>query len=68
MTGLEEVGYDWRPAVLPPTDAALLNDSQRRHLGVTLSHMQRLLHEIVALLNTPAPRDGLLTELRAVTR
>jgi len=48
--------------VSPLPDAALLNDSQRRHLGVTLGQIQRLLHEIVALLSTPAPRDGLVTE------
>lgn len=43
-------------------DAALLNDSQRRHLGVTLSQIQRLLHEIVSLLNSAAPPGGLVTE------
>ncbi|HEV8612290.1 MAG TPA: hypothetical protein VGQ73_02195 [Gemmatimonadales bacterium] len=43
-------------------DAALLNEHQRRHLGITLGQMQQLLHEIGALLNTPAPQDGLVTE------
>ena len=49
-------------AVPPSPDASLLNDSQRRHLGVTLSQIQRLLHEIVSLLNTTTPADGLVTD------
>lgn len=44
------------------SEASLLNDSQRRHLGITLSQLQRLLREVAILLNTPAPRDGLVTE------
>ena len=44
------------------SEASLLNDSQRRHLGITLSHLQRLLREVSILLNTPAARDGLVTE------
>jgi hypothetical protein len=40
----------------------LLNESQRRHLGVTLSQMQRLLHEIDALVQSSAPQNGLVTE------
>lgn len=52
---------------MPPLpDATLLNDSQRRHLGVTLSHIQRLLHEIVALLNTAAPPGGLVTDAQDI--
>lgn len=47
---------------MPVSDASLLNDSQRRHLGITLSQLQRLLHDIAVLLNTPAPREGLVTE------
>ncbi|HEV8149962.1 MAG TPA: hypothetical protein VGP61_07225 [Gemmatimonadales bacterium] len=46
----------------PLLDAALLNEHQRRHLGITLGQMQQLLHEIAALLHTPAPQDGLVTE------
>jgi hypothetical protein len=46
----------------PVSDASLLNDSQRRHLGITLSQLQRLLREIAILLNTPAPHEGLVTE------
>ena len=45
-----------------PPEAALLNDHQRRHLGITLGQVQRLLHQISALLTTPAPRAGLETE------
>jgi hypothetical protein len=51
----------WREGA-PVSDASLLNDSQRRHLGITLSQLQRLLREIAILVNTPAPRDGLVTE------
>jgi hypothetical protein len=51
----------WREGA-PVTHASLLNDSQRRHLGITLSQLQRLLREIAILVNTPAPRDGLVTE------
>jgi len=54
------------PTVPPSLDASLLNDSQRRHLGVTLSQIQRLLHEIVSLLNTAAPPGGLVTEAQDI--
>jgi hypothetical protein len=46
---------------VPSADAALLNEHQRRHLGITLGQIQQLLHEITALLQAP-PRDGLVLE------
>jgi hypothetical protein len=49
-------------AVPGSPEATLLNDHQRRHLGITLGQVQRLLHQIGALLTAPAPRDGLETE------
>lgn len=50
---------------MSPSDAALLNDSQRRHLGVTLSQIQRLLHEIVLQVQGPAAH-GLVHETQDV--
>jgi transposase-like protein len=48
---------------VPPSPAAtLLNDSQRRHLGVTLSQIQRLLHEVLALLTSGTPTGGLVAD------
>jgi hypothetical protein len=44
------------------SDASLLNEPQRRHLGVTLSRIQTLLHDIRMLLARPASDGGLLTE------
>lgn len=41
----------------------LLNESQRRHLGVTLSRIQTLLQSIRHLTVAPAPTGGLITEL-----
>jgi len=52
--------------VPPSPEATLLNDSQRRHLGVTLSQIQRLLHEIVSLLNATAPPGGLVTDAQDI--
>ena len=46
---------------LPP-DAALLNDHQRRHLGITLGQVQRLLRQIGELLRFPGPAGGIETE------
>ena len=46
----------------PAPDAALLNEHQRRYVGVTLGQCQQLLHEILALLNTPASQSGLVIE------
>lgn len=43
-------------------EALLLNEPQRRHLGVTLGQIQQLLHEVGDLLGVPAARDGLVTE------
>jgi hypothetical protein len=48
--------------VAPASDASLLNEHQRRHLGITLGQMQQLLHEIGGLLDTPAHQEGLVTE------
>jgi hypothetical protein len=49
-------------SLTPVSEASLLNDSQRRHLGITLSQLQRLLREIAILLAVPAAREGLVTE------
>ena len=46
----------------PPPEAELLNEHQRRHLGITLVQLQRFLNEVSVLLATPAPRLGLVTE------
>jgi transposase-like protein len=48
--------------VPPSPDATLLNDSQRRHLGVTLSQIQRLLHEVLALLTSGTPAGGMVAD------
>jgi hypothetical protein len=40
-------------------DAGLLNDHQRRHLGVTLGRIQRLIRELEAMLDSPPRRDGM---------
>lgn len=42
--------------------ADLLNEPQRRHLGVTLSRIQALLHDIRHLVTAPASTDGLVAE------
>jgi hypothetical protein len=49
-------------AVSPPSEAALLNEPQRRHLGITLVQLQRFLNEARLLAATPALREGLVTE------
>ena len=46
----------------PPPEAALLNEHQRRHLGITVAQMQRFLREVGLLLVTPAARGGLVSE------
>jgi len=49
-------------AVSPPSEAALLNEPQRRHLGITLVQLQRFLNEARHLAATPALREGLVIE------
>src|ERR1043166_1931673 len=45
-------------AVPGSPEATLLNDPQRRHLGITLGQVRRRLHRIAARPPAPAPRDG----------
>lgn len=47
----------------PTPGPELLNDHQRRHLAVTLSQIQRLLGEVNVMLQSPARRNGMETEL-----
>jgi hypothetical protein len=47
---------------MPPASADLLNEPQQRHLGVTLSRIQALLHDIRHLVTAPAPSDGLAAD------
>jgi hypothetical protein len=48
--------------VSPSPDAILLNEPQRRHLGIVLGQIQRLLHDIVILTGGAVPRGGLVAE------
>jgi hypothetical protein len=48
---------------MPPVSADLLNEPQRRHLGVTLSRIQTLLQNIRHLIAAPASPGGLITEV-----